>query len=85
MLHRNGKPIKAKEHYFNNEPMSVVAVNGQAKAYPLSILMFHEIVNDSLNGEFFSVTYCPLCNSSLVFNRSCTETLKNNNMEEKTN
>lgn len=61
---------KAKEHYFENEPMSVVEVEGEAKAYPLSILMFHEIVNDSLNGYFYSVTYCPLCNSSLVFDRS---------------
>jgi hypothetical protein len=41
---------EAKEIYFEHEPMIVVEVEGKAKAYPLSILMFHEIVNDTLNG-----------------------------------
>ncbi|MBS4030121.1 MAG: DUF3179 domain-containing protein [Clostridiales bacterium] len=46
-----------------------VAMDGEARAYPLKILMWHEIVNDELAGHSFAVTYCPLCNSGLVFNR----------------
>jgi hypothetical protein len=42
---------------------------GVAKAYPHSLLLYHEIVNDTIGDLSFSVTYCPLCNSALVFNR----------------
>ena len=52
-----------------SEPVITVEVNGQAKAYPLSILIWHEIVNDELGGVPISVTYCPLCNSAVVFDR----------------
>ena len=51
------------------EPVVTVAINGKAKAYPLSILMWHEIVNDELNGVPIAVTFCPLCNSAIVFDR----------------
>lgn len=54
---------------FIHEPVIAVAIDGMAKAYPLSILMFHEIVNDEINGRYFSATYCPLCNAALVFDR----------------
>ena len=53
----------------DTEPVVTVAINGKAKAYPLSILMWHEIVNDELNGVPISVTFCPLCNSAIVFDR----------------
>ncbi|MGB7335965.1 MAG: DUF3179 domain-containing protein [Salaquimonas sp.] len=43
------------------------ANNGEAKAYPLSILMWHEIANDIVGGHPFTVTYCPLCNAAIVF------------------
>ncbi|MEX1002595.1 MAG: DUF3179 domain-containing protein [Crocinitomicaceae bacterium] len=59
----------AKKEYFAFEPVIAVEIDGKAKAYPLSVLMFHEIVNDSLGGTGITVTYCPLCNSALVFNR----------------
>lgn len=55
------------------EPVISVQVNGQAKAYPLQILMYHEIVNDSIAGEPISVTFCPLCNASIVFERTLIE------------
>ena len=61
---------KAFKTYFTNEPVTVVESNGEAKAYPHSILMFHEIVNDNIGGTPVSITYCPLCNSALVFNRN---------------
>jgi hypothetical protein len=43
--------------------------NGDARAYPLRILIWHEIVNDTVGGVPVVVTYCPLCNTSLVFRR----------------
>ena len=53
----------------DTEPVVSVAIDGQAKAYPLAILMWHEIVNDELNGVPISVTFCPLCNSAIAFDR----------------
>jgi hypothetical protein len=50
-------------------PVSDVTVNGEARAYPLGILTQHEIVNDTIGGVPVTVTYCPLCNSSIVFDR----------------
>ena len=44
-------------------------INGQAKAYPLFILVWHEIVNDDVGGLPVSVTYCPLCYTNQVFER----------------
>ncbi len=46
-----------------------IAIGGEAKAYPLKILDHHEAVNDRLAGKLFAVTYCPLCDSSAVFDR----------------
>jgi hypothetical protein len=49
----------------------VVAVEGadRARAYPLRYLQFHEVVNDSLDGEPVAVTWCPLCGSAVVYDR----------------
>lgn len=44
--------------------------NGDARAYPLAILIHHEIVNDEVGGSPVSLTFCPLCNSTIVFNRT---------------
>jgi Protein of unknown function (DUF3179) len=60
---------EAEDDYFEFEPVIAVEINGEAKAYPLSVLMYHEIVNDSLGGSGITVTYCPLCNSAVVFDR----------------
>ncbi len=51
------------------EPVIALELAGQARAYPLQILMWHEIVNDTLGGRPIAVTFCPLCNASLVFDR----------------
>jgi len=51
------------------EPVIGLAVNGDARAYPIRILMWHEIVNDTVGGVPVAVTYCPLCNSAVVFER----------------
>jgi hypothetical protein len=50
-----------------SEPVIAVKLRGQARAYPLQILIWHEIVNDTLGGVPIAVTYCPLCNSAIVF------------------
>ena len=51
------------------EPVVALEISGEARAYPLQILMWHEIVNDTVGGRPVAVTYCPLCNSGLVFDR----------------
>jgi Protein of unknown function (DUF3179) len=50
-------------------PVMVVQQGQAVRAYPLEILVWHEIVNDVLGGRPIAVTYCPLCNSALVFDR----------------
>ncbi len=46
------------------------SVNGDARAYPLAILSWHEIVDDVVGGRPVAVTYCPLCGTGIVFNRT---------------
>lgn len=46
-----------------------VVFGGEARAYPLAILDLHEVVNDTVGGRPIAVTYCPLCDSSVVFDR----------------
>ncbi len=53
----------------SREPVIVVSLGDDARAYPLQILMWHEIVNDTVGGVPVSVTFCPLCNASIVFDR----------------
>ena len=52
-----------------DEPVIATEINGEARAYPLQILIWHEIANDSLGGTPIAVTFCPLCNSAIVFDR----------------
>jgi hypothetical protein len=53
----------------DNEPVAVVEIGGEVKAYPLQILIWHEIVNDFVGGVPVSITFCPLCNTTLAFDR----------------
>lgn len=52
------------------EPVISLQIGGEARAYPLRILIWHEIVNDVIAGKPVAVTYCPLCNSAIVFDRT---------------
>ena len=52
------------------EPVISFQVNGEAKAYPLQILTWHEVVNDFVGGEPVVVTFCPLCNTAIAFERT---------------
>ena len=51
------------------EPVIALEIDGDARAYPLQILTWHEIVNDTVGELPVIVTFCPLCNSALVFDR----------------
>lgn len=52
----------------NREPVITYEHEGEtARAYPVRYLMWHEIVNDVVGGLPVAVTYCPLCNSAMVF------------------
>ena len=52
------------------EPVMVLEMAGEApRAYPIRYLTWHEIVNDAVGGVPVAVTFCPLCNSGLVFDR----------------
>lgn len=53
----------------DREPVIRLEVDGIVRAYPLQILIWHEIVNDRIGSVPVSVTYCPLCNSSIAFDR----------------
>ena len=52
-----------------NEPVIAVTEGVTSRAYPLQILIWHEIANDTIDGRPVVVTFCPLCNTSLVFER----------------
>jgi Protein of unknown function (DUF3179) len=64
-----GVPAAGDRFLSPREPVIAVELEGRARAYPEQILVWHEIVNDRLGGRPVAVTYCPLCNSALVFDR----------------
>ena len=53
-----------------NEPVVVLEINGDVRAYPIRAMVWHEIVNDTVGGIPVSVTYCPLCNSAATYERT---------------
>lgn len=52
-----------------NAPVVALEVDGAARAYPLEILVWHEIANDTIASTPVAVTFCPLCYSAIVFDR----------------
>ena len=60
---------EASEWLSAEAPVIAFERNGDARAYPLEIMTWHEIVNDVVGGEAVIVTYCPLCNSAIAFSR----------------
>jgi hypothetical protein len=51
------------------EPVVSLILGEDARAYPLRVMIWHEIVNDVVAGIPVTVTYCPLCNTGIVFDR----------------
>jgi hypothetical protein len=60
---------EAEEWLAGNEPVIALEIDGDARAYPLQILTWHEIVNDRVGGVPVIVTFCPLCNAAITFDR----------------
>jgi hypothetical protein len=56
-----------------DQPVIGVSVNGEARAYPIALLVWHELVNDTLGGSAILVSYCPLCGTAMVFDRELGE------------
>jgi hypothetical protein len=52
------------------EPVILFQLGEDVRAYPLQILMWHEIVNDTVGGAPVVVTFCPLCNTAIAFERT---------------
>ena len=73
---RNGIPAINRPHFINSknavsmqnsDRVLGISYQGIVKAYPVRILNWHEIVNDSFNGRPVTVTFCPLCNSGIAY------------------
>lgn len=54
----------------DQEPVLVYANGGEIRAYPIQILIWHEIVNDVVGGKSVAVTYSPVSNTPIVFDRT---------------
>ena len=53
----------------DREPVIALELGGEARAYPLQILVWHELVNDEVAGVPVLVTFCPLCNTAIAIDR----------------
>ncbi len=62
-------PALASQWLGSREPGALVQLNGEARFYPLSIMTRHEIVNDAFGDIPVAVTFCPLCNTAIAFDR----------------
>ncbi len=51
------------------EAVVTLTLNGDARAYPVQVMLWHEIVNDTVGGEPVTITYCPLCNTAIGYYR----------------
>ena len=65
----NFVPVYLIKNIAGTEPVITVEIKGEVRAYPFRVLMFHEIVNDEIKGVPITITYCPLCNTAIVFSR----------------
>ena len=64
-------PAAQENRLDDREPVLTYEHPGAAaRAYPIRYLMWHEIVNDVVDDMSIAVTYCPLCNSAMVFDAS---------------
>ncbi len=71
----NFLPVAEVTFLNDQEPVIAFQHNGEAKAYPLQILMWHEIVNDVVGGRPVLITFCPLCNTAIAFDRTVDGTV----------
>lgn len=63
-------PAASETRLSDREPVMVLELEGQAaRAWPIRYLTWHEIVNDEVGGVPVAVTFCPLCNAGIIFDR----------------
>ncbi len=63
------EPVIEVNWLADQEPVIAFELDGDARAYPLQIMTWHEIVNDEVGGTPVAVTFCPLCNTAIAFER----------------
>ena len=61
---------EADAYLEDGESVVVLEIAGDARAYPVQILIWHEIVNDVVGNVPVAITYCPLCNSAVTYERT---------------
>ena len=61
--------VEIVDLYRDVAPVVVLEINGDVRAYPVSVMIWHEIVNDTVGGVPVTITYCPLCNSAVTYGR----------------
>jgi hypothetical protein len=63
--------VAAADTWLNpHEPVIAFEHRRDARAYPLQILIWHEIVNDTVGGLPVAITFCPLCHTAIAFERT---------------
>lgn len=62
-------PFSEAKNIGAKEPVIALNLGNEARAYPLRVLIWHEIVNDEIAGIPVTITFCPLCNAAIVFDR----------------
>ena len=66
-------PADVAEFLEDTEPVLALRIGDEARAYPVQIMIWHEIVNDVVGGVPVTVSYCPLCNSAVAYDRRVGE------------
>jgi len=67
--HPRFAPASSVDWLSSREPVIELTVGSDVRAYPLHILIWHEIANDRVGGVPVAVTFCPLCNTAIAFDR----------------
>ena len=63
------EPASEVDWLADAEAVLALEAGGEARAYPLRIMIWHELVNDVVGGVPVTVSYCPLCNSAVAYDR----------------
>ncbi len=67
--HPRFEPVGTVDWLEPQEPVLALEIGGDARAYPLQIMTWHELVNGTVGGAPVTVSYCPLCNSAVAYDR----------------
>jgi hypothetical protein len=62
-------PTTAVDFLADDEPVLAIDIDGDTRAYPIQVMIWHEIVNDTVGDTPVAVTYCPLCNTAVAVDR----------------